>query len=158
MKRAEIEALIDLAWQARHGGEDNMHAAISRLRALADDAPQEMLTAMNARWHDTPAPDNPWRDAVNRLCADLGISMDCATPEQMLSEAKRIIKQKAAWRHVNAEPPGQPDLAELICRYQINIGAFCVASRLSGGSYDYSRDDPASLLSAIERLVGRIEG
>ena len=162
MNRAEIEAVIEFAWQVRHGGEGNIHAAISRLRALADDAPQQMPTAMNARWHDTPALGSPWREAVLKQCGYFGLSTFSEDPEKAMGQLRQAIEQQAKFEAVNSTYP-QPDLAELICKATIRlngapenkpVGYACTPS----GDIEHFRwDDPASLRAAIERLVGRIE-
>jgi len=146
MNRAEIEAVIDLAWQARHGGEDNMHAAVRELRALADDAPQ----------------DKTWRYAVRQAIADNGAvprpddDADAAVAH-LLDVARKAVMCEA----VNSTYQ-QPDLAELICRHKLWVTAR-IDGLVAGGSSGrrleeyFNPNDPASLRAAIERLVGRIE-
>jgi len=161
MNRAEIEAVIDLAWQARHGGGGNIHAAISKLRALADDAPQEMPTAMNARWHDAPE-DKSWRYAVRQAIADNGsVPRPDDDADTAVAHLLDVARKAVMFEAVNSvyQPPG---LAELICRHKLWVTAR-IDGLVAGGSSGrrleeyFNPNDPASLRAAIERLVGRIE-
>jgi hypothetical protein len=144
---AEVEAIIELAWQARHGDEDNVHAAISRLRALADDAPE----------------DKTWRYAVRQAIADNG-SVPCPDDDAEMAVARLLdVARKAVMCEAVNCTYQQPDLAELICRHKFrfhfprgDLSGYISAAR--NGYEDFITSDPASLRAAIERLVGRIEG